>query len=142
MLLRRKTDKIDMLKRIPLFRDLNQRQLDQIARHADEIDCKADRILMRQGEMGNEVLVIVDGRARVERDGKVIAHAEAGDVVGEISLIDGKPRTASVIAETPCTLLTIHRRSFSPLLETVPGLAQKLLTTLCERLRNAENRYI
>ena len=70
--------------------------------------------------------------------GKAIAELGAGDFIGELSLIDGKPRTATVTAETPMTLLVIRRRDFKFLRETVPGLQEKLLVTLCERLRQAD----
>lgn len=94
--------------------------------------------MTRQGQHGLEAFIIVDGRARVERDGRVIAQVGPGDVLGELSVIDGKPRTATVIAETPMTLMVIRRRDFRSLRETVPGLQEKLLATLCERLRQAD----
>ncbi len=138
MLLRRRSDKVDVLKKVPLFSELSRRHLDQIARHADEVRLDADRVLARQGEHGLEFLLIVEGSGRVERDGKEIARLGAGDFFGEMSLIDGKPRTATVIAETPVVLLVVHRRSFGHLLETVPGIQRKVLRTLCERLREAD----
>ena len=94
--------------------------------------------MAKQGAQGLEAIIIVDGRARVEADGKAIAELGAGDVVGEMSVIDGKPRSATVIAQTPVTLLVLHRRDFVSLLETVPGLQRKLLVTLCERVRQAD----
>ena len=84
-------------------------------------------------------LLIFDGIARVERDGQVIARLKAGDFCGEMSLIDGMPRCATVIAETPAVLLVVHRRSFGHLLNTVPGLQKKVLAGLCERLRAADS---
>ena len=138
MLLRRRSQKVDVLQKVPLFSGLSGRQLDLIARHADEVELAAGKVLTRQGERGLEFLLILDGNARVERDGKRIARLSAGDFFGEMSLIDGKPRTATVIAETPIALLVMHKRGFSHLLEAVPGLQRKLLVTLCERLREAD----
>ena len=135
MLLHRRSQKIDVLKNVPLFEDLSQRQLDAIARHADEAEVPAGRVLMKQGEVGQEMLVILEGGARVERNGKVVSHLGPGDVAGEMSLIDGKPRSATVIAEEPCRCLIMIRREFTPLLDSVPGLSNKLLITLCGRLR-------
>jgi CRP/FNR family transcriptional regulator/CRP/FNR family cyclic AMP-dependent transcriptional regulator len=74
----------------------------------------------------------------VESGGKAIAQLKAGDFIGELSLIDGRPRSATVIAETPMTLLVIRRRDFRSLRDSVPGLQEKLLVTLCERLRQAD----
>jgi CRP-like cAMP-binding protein len=138
MLFRRRSDKIDVLRKVPLFSRLSQRHLDLIARHADEVTLSAGKVLARQGENGMEFLLIVDGAARVERDGKEIARLASGDFFGEMSLIDRKPRTATVIADTPITLLVIHVRSFSHILDTVPGLQKKMLVTLSERLRQAD----
>ena len=95
--------------------------------------------MTKQGQHGQEAFVIVDGKARVEVGGKTVAKLGAGDFIGELSLIDGKPRTATVIAETPMTLLAVRRRDFRSLRDSVPGLQEKLLVTLCERLRQADH---
>ncbi len=138
MLLRRRSEKAEALRQVPLFANLSQRHLDLVAREADEVPVEAGAMLARQGGLGHEFLLILDGRARVERDGKTIARLRPGDFFGEMSLIDGEPRSASVVAETPVTLLCIHGRAFNGLIETVPGLHKQLLRTLCERLRAAD----
>ena len=138
MLLRRHADKIDVLKKVPLFSALSRRHLDMIARHADQVRRDADAILARQGAQGLEFVLIVEGNARVERDGKIIAHLGAGDFFGEMSLIDGRPRSATVVADAPVVLLVVHRRSFGRLLDSVPGLQRKVMAALCERLRAAD----
>jgi CRP-like cAMP-binding protein len=132
------SDKVDILRGIPLFSRLSQRQLSAIATYADLAARREGAVLAKQGAQGLEAIIIVDGRARVDADGKAIAELGPGDIVGEMSVIDGKPRSATVIAETPVTLLILHRRDFVSLLETVPGLQQKLLVTLCERVRQAD----
>jgi CRP-like cAMP-binding protein len=142
MFFQRQADKTEVLKKVPLFSNLSQRQLNLIAKHADEVTLPAGKVLAKQGEMGLEFLLLVEGNARVERSGKLIARLTAGDFFGEMSLIDGKPRTATVIAETPVTLLVIHRRSFHYLLDTIPRLSRKILVTLCERLRRADETMI
>jgi len=138
MLLRRRSEKVDVLKKVPLLSGFSQRDLDLIARVADEVKVDAGRVLTQQGGLGLEFLLILDGRARVERNGTVIARLGPGEFFGEMSLIDGKPRSASVIAESPSVLLVIEARSFRKLLDTVPGLQRKLLITLCARLRAAD----
>lgn len=132
------SEKVDLLGKIPLFSRLTQRQLNAIAKHADVVDRRKGSVLAKQGAQGLEAIVIIDGRARVEGDGKAIAELGPGDVVGEMSVIDGKPRSATVVAETPVSLLVLHRRDFISLIETVPGLQRKLLVTLCERVRQAD----
>jgi CRP/FNR family cyclic AMP-dependent transcriptional regulator len=134
----RRSDKVDLLRKIPLFSGLSQRCLHAIAKCADEVELRKGAVLAKQGRQGLEAMIIVDGRARVERDGKVIAELGAGDVVGELAVIDGKPRTATVIAETPMALLVVHRRDFVSLLDAIPGLQRNLLVKLCERLRQAD----
>ncbi len=134
----RRSDKVDLLQKIPLFSRLSQRQLNAVAKYADEVQLRKGAVLAKQGAQGLEAIIIVDGRARVEGDGKAIAELGPGDVVGEMSVIDGKPRSATVIAETPMNLLVLHRRDFMSVLETVPGLQRKLLVTLCERVRQAD----
>ena len=133
-----RSDKVDVLRKIPLLSGLSQRQLNAFAKYADRVEIRQGATLAKQGGQGLEAIVIVDGKARVEADGKAIAELVAGDVVGEMSVIDGQPRSATVIAETPMTLLVLHRRDFRFLLETVPGLQWKLLVTLCRRLRQAD----
>jgi len=138
MLLRRSSQKIDFLKKVPLFNNLSQRHLGEIAKHADQVKVEADRVLVQQGKIGWEFIFIVEGKARVEKDGKVIRQLSGGDFFGEISLIDGEPRTATVIAETDMTILVVHKTSFDNLLETIPGLQKKILISLCKYLRRAE----
>jgi len=138
MIFRRHSQKIDLLRRVPLFNKLNKRHLTEIAKHADELPMKAGEILAEQGKRGLDFDFIVEGKARVEQDGEFIRYLSAGDFFGEISLIDGEPLTATVIAETDMTLLVVSRRSFDYLLDTVPGLQKKMLVSLCGYLRRAE----
>ena len=138
MLLRRSSQKMDMLKKVPLFNDLSQRHLREIAKHADQVQVETGRVLAQQGKIGWEFIFIVEGKARVEKDGEVIRQLSGGDFFGEISLIDGEPRTSSVIAETNMTLLIVHKPSFDHLLDAIPGLQRKILISLCQYLRRAE----
>jgi CRP/FNR family transcriptional regulator/CRP/FNR family cyclic AMP-dependent transcriptional regulator len=138
MLLRRSSQKIDLLKKVPLFSNLSQRHLGEIAKHADQVQVEKDRVLVQQGKTGWEFIFIAEGKARVEKDGKVIRQLSGGDFFGEISLIDGEPRTATVIAETDMTLLVVNKMSFDHLLDTIPGLQRKILISLCQYLRRAE----
>jgi len=138
MLLRRSSQKIDLLKKVPLFSNLSQKHLGEIAKHADQVQVEKGRVLVRQGKTGWEFIFIAEGKARVEKDGRVIRQLSGGDFFGEISLIDGEPRTATVVAETDMTLLIVHKSSFDHLLDTIPGLQRKILISLCQYLRRAE----
>ena len=138
MLLRRSSQKIDLLKKVPLFSNLSQRHLREISKHADQVQVETGKVLAQQGKTGWEFIFIVDGKARVEKDGKVIRQLSGGDFFGEIALIDRKPRTATVTAETDMTVLIVHRTSFDHLLDTIPGLQKKILISLCDYLRRAE----
>jgi CRP-like cAMP-binding protein len=139
MLLQRRSQKIDVLRTVPLFSGLSQRELDLIARHADEVSVEPGTVLAREGSLAYECFVILEGAAQVTMKGNPIATMEAGDIVGEMSLIDQKRRSASVTAQTPMTLLVIQSQSFSTLLDDVPALQRKVLVALCERLRAADS---
>ena len=130
--------KSDLLRSVPLFRDLSKRNLDAVAKYADEVRKKKGSVLAQQGSRGLEFIFIIEGEVRVERDGKVINRLSANDFFGEISLIDQRPRMATVIADTDVRLLVVHARSFRQLLDTVPGLAYKIMVGLCKYLREAE----
>ena len=140
MLLRRGLQKIDLLKKVPLFSNLSQRHLKEISKHADQVQVDTGKVLAQQGKPGWEFIFIVDGKARVEKGGKIIRQLAGGDFFGEVALIDGKPRTASVTAETDMTVLIVHKTSFDHLLDTIPGLQKKILISLCDYLRRAEER--
>ena len=134
MLLRRSSQKIDLLKKVPLFSNLSQRHLREISKHADQVQVETGKVLAQQGKTGWEFIFIVDGKARVEKSGKVIRQLSGGDFFGEIALIDGKPQTATVTTETDMTVLIVHKTSFDHLLDTIPGLQKKILISLCDYL--------
>ena len=138
MLLRRSSQKIELLKKVPMFSNLSQRHLREISKHADQLSAKTGNVLAEQGKIGWEFIFIVEGKARVEKNGKVIRQLSGGDFLGEVSLIDGEPRTATVIAETDMILLVVNKTSFDHLLDKVPGLQRKILIALCNYIRRAE----
>ena len=132
-------DRVSVLETVPLFRELNRRNLNRIARYVAEKEVKTGTVLVRQGRREPMFMLILDGTAQVERDGHVLAHLKAGDFFGEMSLIDQLPRTATVTAETPCVLMSIDRRSFQKLLDSVPEIQKKIMLALCIRLREADS---
>jgi CRP/FNR family cyclic AMP-dependent transcriptional regulator len=133
-------DKIERLKEVPLFEGCSQRQLRRVAKIARVFDVAAETVLTRAGEPGDEFFLIVDGTARVEVSAEKQVPLPPGEFFGEMSLLDGGPRSATVVADTPVRLLVISRRHFSVLLREVPGLTQTLLITLSRRVRRAEQQ--
>src|SRR6266436_7856828 len=131
-------DKIERLKEVPLFEGCSKRQLRSLAKIARVFDVAADTVLTRAGEPGDEFFLIVAGTARVDVSTEKHVPLHPGEFFGEMSLLDGGPRSATVVAETPVRLLVISRRHFSVLLQDVPGLTQSLLMTLSRRVRQAE----
>ena len=113
-------DKIERLKEVSLFEGCSQRQLRSVAKIARVFDVAADTVLTRAGEPGDEFFLIIDGTARVEvsAEKQVPQHPE---FFGEMSLLDGGPRSATVVADTPVRLLVISRRHFSVLLKEFLG---------------------
>lgn len=130
----RKSAKEDLIKSVPLFARCTRRELAALAARADELTLPAGRELTRQGERGREFMLIVDGAVRVERDGRTVNELGAGDFVGEIALLSGSPRTATVVTTTPVDLLVISERGFKQVVEELPGVRASLLLALSERL--------
>ena len=130
--------KTDMLHRVPLFADLNRKQLREVARIADEMRYEPGRVLMREGELGRELFIILEGHASATRDGHHLGDVGPGDAVGEMALIDHGPRTATVVATDPMDVLIVSGRAYDHLKEVVPGLTDALLKTMVRRLREAD----
>jgi len=134
----RRDEKIEHLQKVPMFRGCSQRQLRALARITEVVEEPAGKVLTRAGEPGTEFFLIVDGTARVEVSPQKHGRLGPGDFFGEMSLLDGGPRSATVVAETAIRLLVIDRRNFWALLTEVPRLTQALLVTLSRRVRQAE----
>jgi CRP-like cAMP-binding protein len=86
--------------------------------------------------------VIVDGTAKVTRQGRKVATLGPGAAFGELALLDRAPRNASVVAETPMELVVLGQREFAGILDEVPGFARKLLAGLAHRLREADAKSV
>ena len=132
------TEKEALLKKIPIFSALSSRYLREIGQLMDETLIKPGKTLVKQGRTGWDFYIIVDGEARVEKNGKAIKLLKAGDFFGEIALIDGGPRMASIISETEMTLLVVSTREFMKLVDSIPGFSKAMLIALCRYIREAE----
>src|SRR5690606_33774708 len=107
-----KGDYLEHLARVPLFTSLSKRDLQKIAKAVEEIAVEKGAMLVEQGSAGKEAFVIVNGTASVKRNGKKVATLGPGAVVGELSLLDRGPRTATVTADSDLTFLVIDQRHF------------------------------
>ena len=132
------TSKNDRLAQVPLFSHLGRKELDRVAEVVTEVEVKAGAVLGREGHRGSEAFVIVSGTAAISIDGKQVASVGPGELVGEMGLLDGGPRAATITAETDMDLYIIEPGGFSPLLD-VPSISKALVKSLAGRLRNADN---
>ncbi|HJR93433.1 MAG TPA: cyclic nucleotide-binding domain-containing protein [Acidimicrobiia bacterium] len=137
---RNRSELTDILHDIPLFAHLTKAQLRAVAKVATEEVYEPEAVILRQLDAAQHMVAIVHGKARVTRDGQTLATVGAGDVVGEMSLIDGQRRSAGVIAETEVEGVVLYRSAFMKLLETTPAMAIKLLLAQTARLREADRK--
>jgi CRP-like cAMP-binding protein len=124
----------ERLARIPLFEGLSKRQLSQVSSLMTPLDLKAGKVLARQGEVGREFLILLEGQVEVARDGKTIAVRGPGDFIGEIALLDNRPRTATVTARTDVVVEVLNRGEFASLLAEAPELSAQVMATMARRL--------
>lgn len=122
------------LQEIPLFAGLPRRDLEMIARHADEVNAPAGTTLLREGDRGLEVMVVLAGEGRVTSGGVDIATVGPGEVIGEIGVVGGLHRTASVIAVTDMRLLVIFGPEFRTLTNELAEVRQRVLDLIASRL--------
>lgn len=130
--------KLDRLAAVPMFRACTRKELLAVARAADTVTAEAGSVLVREGDAGREFFVIVDGIAAVKRDGRTIATLGPGDFFGELALLDGQRRDATVTAASPMDLLVVSQRCFNGLLADVPSLAKHLLAGMARRLHEQD----
>jgi CRP-like cAMP-binding protein len=130
--------KLELLKRTPLLAGLGRKDIEEVGRLADEIDLKADHVLMREGDPGREFFVIVEGQVRIDKGGRTIRTMGPGEFVGDIALVTERPRTATATTETPCRLLVIGHREFHQLMDQYPTIRMSVLESMAMRLRDLE----
>ena len=128
-----------MLPQVPLFADLSPRYIKRLADRMEEQRYMEGASIVRYGEIGDTFFVISEGEAKVlSVSGRVIHRLRPGDFFGEISLLDGGPRTATVVAETPIRMFALSRPAFRQLIETEPAVAVGLLKHVSSMLRRLE----
>jgi len=127
------------LSRVPLFVGLAKKQLRLISQLATAVEEPTGTVLIEQGQVGHEFIVVVQGQIEVSQGGRVVGEHGPGSWVGEIALLEQRPRNATVIAKTPVKLEVIKQREFVGLLEEMPDLAQQIRAVAADRLANAEH---
>jgi CRP/FNR family cyclic AMP-dependent transcriptional regulator len=129
----------DSLAQVPLFAGLPPRHLKRVGDLTDEVRFMEGATVVRQGDAGDTFYVILEGEAKVAGpSGRVVNRLRPGEFFGEISLLDGGPRTASVVAETPLKMLSLSRSSLLRLVQREPAVGVRLLAHVARMLRRLE----
>lgn len=126
-------EKAALLRRVPAFAALPEDRMAGITRALDIVEVEAGRVLLRQDHHGFEFYLVLSGTARVERDGEVLAHVGAGEVLGEMALLGQGTRNATVVAETDMVLATSMRPHFAALLADYESFDQQVRQSVSER---------
>jgi CRP-like cAMP-binding protein len=129
----------NVLATLPLFRGVNRRHLRRIAELAKPEWFSGGETIVRRGEAGNAFYVILDGQARVVRRGGPTKTLRIGDFFGEMALLDGRPRSATIRAATETTTLRLSHRGFLKMLEQEPRIAFGIMKELTSRLRQVQD---
>jgi CRP-like cAMP-binding protein len=124
----------EQLAQVPLFQGLSKKELKMISQLATYLEEPAGTVLTREGAVGHEFIIVLDGDIEVRQGDRVVAERGAGSYIGEIALLDHRPRTATVVAKTPIKIEVIGQREFAGLLAEVPELSQQLLAAMARRL--------
>ena len=132
-----RNEKVELIKKVPLFSSCSKHELEEIAHIADEIDLSEGKEMTKEGSRGREFFVLLEGEADVTKNGQSINKLGAGEFFGEIALVSDSPRTATVTATSPVRALVITDRSFRRLMDDSPEIQRKVLVELAERLAPA-----
>lgn len=129
---------VEHLRRVALFSGLSKKELERVAAAGSEIDIAAGKVIMQEGHSGADAFVVLKGTFVVRRNGRKVAELAAGDIVGELALLDDGPRSATVECTSAGSVLAISRGQFRAVLDDVPLLTHKLLATLAGRIRDRD----
>ncbi len=130
--------KSELLATAPLFAGVDAAGIERIAERTAELEVPANRVIARQGEVGTGFFVVASGSVRVVRDGETLATLGPGQFFGELSVLDGRPRNAQVIAAEPTVCLALASWDFEAVINEQPSVALAVLRGLAGRLRDAE----
>ena len=133
----RRRELAQLLQNVPLFARCTPRELRSVARFVETAELPAGTDLVREGEDGDALFVILEGEAIVKTGGRELARVGEGDYFGELALLDGEPRAADVVAQTDVKIAVLGIRMFRTLVRELPDLAEQLLAGLAGELRKA-----
>ena len=136
----KKTSYLDHLAGVPLFSSCTRKELQLLGQLCEETSVKAGKALVKQGAVGYECFVIVEGEASVDRNGRIITTFGPGAYFGELALLDKGPRSATVTALTDMTVLVLGPREFATAIDRIPGLSHRIMAGLARRLREMDVR--
>jgi CRP-like cAMP-binding protein len=129
--------RIERLKAVPLFAHCNAKQMEFIATQVEDMDFSAGRVLCSEGQSGGDFFMLLTGAADVTRKGKPIGKMLPGDFFGEIAVVDGGPRTATVTTTEPSRCLVLGPRQFQNVVHQNVDIAHSVMKALTVRLREA-----
>jgi CRP/FNR family transcriptional regulator, cyclic AMP receptor protein len=129
-------------KSVPLFHSVSKKGLRSIVSAATELDVPADKVLVQEGTHDRDLFVIIDGTARVIKGGKTVRTLGEGDFFGELALFLRVPRSATVSAATPMTVMVLGPRELEAIMESEPSLSKCLLAALAERVQASEKQPV
>jgi CRP/FNR family transcriptional regulator, cyclic AMP receptor protein len=130
--------KQDLLEGVPLFAGVSAAGIEELGAIADEVEVRAGTVLTHEGAREGFFFIVVEGTVRIERAGRVVNTIGPGEFFGEIALLDGGPRTATAMAETPCRLLSMTYQMFHELLDASPEIRAAILEAVGRRLRELD----
>jgi CRP-like cAMP-binding protein len=130
---------VALLKGVPLFAGMSHRDLRKLAAQAEDVRYAAHRTIVSRGSRGDSFFVIAEGTATVRRGTRKIGSLGPGDFFGEMALLDGRPRSATVVADTRLHAIRLTRAGFNRALEANPSMARAMLAELAGRVRRLES---
>ena len=133
---------VDHLRAVPLFQGMTDQALEAVAALANEVEIADGATVTREGDPGDSFFVIVDGRLRISRHGETIRDLGPGDFLGEISLVDGRPRTATAVAVGPVNAIVIERPAFLELMDRFGAVRLGILMALSDRIRHDQHEKV
>jgi CRP-like cAMP-binding protein len=132
----------ETLSTVPLFQGFSKRHLQRLAAQTDELSFEPREDIVEEGMLGETLFVVLSGKGKVTRKGRKVGEVLPGDFFGELSALDGGPRTATVTAETPMRVLRLFRHTLVDLLRDEPRLILKLLDGIVRRIREIERHDV
>jgi CRP-like cAMP-binding protein len=131
--------KLEQLKRVPIFSQCSKKELQTLERNTDEVSIPAGRTLIEQGRLNHSFYVLLDGEVEASVDGQPVRRMRAGDIFGEISMLDRGPATATVTTTTPIQALVMSHEQFRDAVRSDQDIAHNVLAVMADRLRRDTN---